>query len=67
MYWYKELAQMWGVPLVLFDTPYNFKEITEEDVSYMKDQIKEIIPRLEKIAGREFSESRFQPRGGLFH
>ena len=60
MYWYKELAQMWGTPLVLFDTPFNFGEVSEGDVSYMKAQIKEIIPQLEKIAGREFSESRFQ-------
>ena len=59
MYWYKELAHLWEIPLILFDTPFNFKEIGPDDVSYLTGQIKEMIPELEEISGREFSDDRF--------
>jgi len=60
LYWYKNLAHHWNVPLVLLDTPFNFRRITEHDVDYMSAQLKEMIPQLEKISRRAFSLERFQ-------
>jgi bcr-type benzoyl-CoA reductase subunit B len=60
LYWYKELSHFWGVPLIIFDTPFNFRDINENDIHYMVSQFKEMIPRLEKISGRKFSEKRFE-------
>ncbi len=57
-YWFKILAHHWQIPLILFDTPYNFKEITVKDLSYMVSQLEEMIPLLERVSGRRFSHSR---------
>ncbi len=65
VYWYKVLAHHLKVPLILFDTPYNFGDITEEDIRYMKRQVEEIIPELEKATGRRFSYPKFQEVMGL--
>ena len=60
MYWYKELAHYMNVPLILFDTPYNFKDITDEDITYMARQLEGMIPKLEEISGKKFSYKKFQ-------
>jgi bcr-type benzoyl-CoA reductase subunit B len=65
LYWYKELSHYWDVPLIVFDTPYNFKDIQESDIRYMVSQFEEMIPKLEKISGRKFSDNRFKKIIGL--
>jgi bcr-type benzoyl-CoA reductase subunit B len=59
IYWYKVLAYHWNIPLIIFDTPYNFEKITEGETSYMVSQFKEMIPILEEISGKEFDYERF--------
>jgi benzoyl-CoA reductase/2-hydroxyglutaryl-CoA dehydratase subunit BcrC/BadD/HgdB len=59
-YWYKALAHYLGIPLILFDTPYNFENISEADVTYMAGQFEEMIPVLEQVSGRRFDYARFQ-------
>jgi bcr-type benzoyl-CoA reductase subunit B len=65
LYWFQQLSHYWDIPLILFDTPYTFGDIKKEDISYMTRQLEEIIPHLEKISGRSFSETRFQKVIGL--
>jgi bcr-type benzoyl-CoA reductase subunit B len=60
VYWYKALAHYWKVPLVLFDTPYNFSTITEHDISYMVRQFEEMIPLLERVSGQRFNYKKLQ-------
>ena len=60
VYWYKALAHYWKVPLVLFDTPYNFSTITEHDISYMVRQFEEMIPLLERVSGQRFNYQKLQ-------
>jgi len=60
LYWFKALSHYWDIPLILFDTPYNFEDIREHDILYMARQLEEMIPELERISGRKFSETRFQ-------
>lgn len=60
VYWYKVLAHRYGIPLILFDTPYNFEEITRPDIAYMVQQFQEMIPMLERISGRDFDQKRFE-------
>jgi bcr-type benzoyl-CoA reductase subunit B len=59
IYWYKVLAHYWNIPLIIFDTPYNFEKISEGETSYMVSQFKEMIPILEEISGKEFDYERF--------
>jgi len=60
LYWFKTLSYYWDIPLILFDTPYNFEDIRDHDVRYMASQLEEMIPELEQISGRTFSETRFR-------
>jgi benzoyl-CoA reductase/2-hydroxyglutaryl-CoA dehydratase subunit BcrC/BadD/HgdB len=60
LYWFKALSHYWDIPLILFDTPYNFEEIRDRDIQYMVGQFEEMIPELERISGRKFSEARFR-------
>jgi len=59
-YWYRVLAHQLKIPLLLFDTPYNFEEITENDITYMVSQLEEMIPVLEEISGKRFNNKRFE-------
>ena len=59
VYWYKVMAHRYGVPLVMFDTPFNYGEITDNDIDYMKGQIQDMIPVLEKAAHKAFDMERF--------
>ncbi len=65
LYWYKELSHYWDIPLIVFDTPFNFRDIQESDIRYMVRQFEEMIPQLEKISGRKFSDNRFKKIIGL--
>ena len=60
VYWYKALSNYWNIPLILFDTPYNFEEISKSDIRYMVNQIEEMIPLLERISGIKYKESKFR-------
>ncbi len=60
LYWFRILAHHLNIPLIVFDTPFNFNEITESSISYMVHQIEEMIPRLEKISGKTFRFSTFR-------
>ena len=59
LYWYRVLAHHLKIPLLLFDTPYNFGDIRDGDIHYMADQLKEMIPVLEKVSGKSFHEENF--------
>ncbi len=60
VYWYKVLAHHWKIPLILFDTPYNFEEIRDMDTAYMVRQFEEMIPVLERISRTPFKEEKFR-------
>ena len=59
LYWYRVLAHRLKIPLLLFDTPYNFEGIRDIDISYMVDQLKGMIPVLEEVSGNPFQEEKF--------
>jgi bcr-type benzoyl-CoA reductase subunit B len=59
VYWYRVLAHHWKIPLLLFDTPYNFEDLTAHDLSYMVRQLEEMIPVLEQVSGRRFNPQKF--------
>jgi bcr-type benzoyl-CoA reductase subunit B len=60
LYWYRALAYNWKVPLLVFETPFNFEEITDRDMVYMVRQFEEMIPLLEDVSGRPFRPNLFQ-------
>lgn len=62
VYWYKALAHYYNIPLILFDTPYNFEALNEKDLSYMVRQLEAMIPKLEQISGKKFDYKLLQKR-----
>ena len=59
LYWYKQLAHHYDVPLLVFDTPFVADGLTPVSLTYMANQLRALIPPLEKIAGQSFDEPRF--------
>ncbi len=60
-YWYRILARHWGVPLVVFDTPFNYgNEPRPQDMDYMTSQLESMIPLLEGVAGRDLHMDRLR-------
>ena len=60
-YWYKQLAHLWRIPLILFDTPFvSGDKISDADVRYMSGQLRDMIPDLERVARKSFNMDRFE-------
>lgn len=55
--WFRVLAQRYGIPLLLFDTPYMHDSIDSSDEDYMVRQLESFIPALEEISGKSFNMS----------
>ncbi len=60
LYWYRVLADHFGCPLVLVDTPFQYRQDPlPHEVAYVRRQLEEMVPVAERVAGRDFSEERF--------
>ncbi len=60
LYWYRVLADHFGCPLVLVDTPFQYGPQPEpHQVAYVRRQLEEIVPAAEAVARRRFCEERF--------
>ena len=55
LYWYQVLAERFGVPLVVIDTPFLYEPAKEHQIAYVKRQIEELIPVAERVAGKALS------------
>jgi bcr-type benzoyl-CoA reductase subunit B len=61
LYWYRVLADHFGCPLVLVDTPFLYRDEAEpHQVAYVRRQLEEMVPVAEEVAGRAFSEEAFR-------
>ncbi len=66
LFWYRVLAEYFGVPLVLIDTPFVYtEEAAEHAVRYVRRQLEEAVPVLERIAGKRLDERRLREVGLL--
>lgn len=52
LYWYKALAQRFGVPLVVIDTPFVYGEARPHHVAYVREQLEELVTVAERVSGR---------------
>jgi len=60
LYWYKQLACHFDVPLLLVDAPFVAGELSAHAATYMADQMRDLVPRLEAISGSAFDEEQFR-------
>jgi len=57
VYWYRVLADHFGCPLALIDTPFLYEDVAApHQVAYVRRQLDEMVPIAEEVAGREFAE-----------
>ncbi|HSQ38089.1 MAG TPA: 2-hydroxyacyl-CoA dehydratase [Acidimicrobiia bacterium] len=60
LYWYRVLADHFGCPLVLVDTPFQYQDTPlPHQVDYVRRQLEAIVPIAERVARRTLSEKRF--------
>jgi benzoyl-CoA reductase/2-hydroxyglutaryl-CoA dehydratase subunit BcrC/BadD/HgdB len=59
--WFKIVAEHFGVPFLLLDTPFADGPTTDADVTYVEDQLRQMGKDLGRILGREVTERRLRP------
>lgn len=60
LYWYRVLADHFGCPLVLIDTPFLYLDRAEDhQVDYVRRQLEEAVPVAEAAARRDFDPDEF--------
>jgi benzoyl-CoA reductase/2-hydroxyglutaryl-CoA dehydratase subunit BcrC/BadD/HgdB len=65
LFWYRVLARQFDVPLVLIDTPFVYTEATSHAVEFVKRQLEEAVPVVEKVAGKALDEKRLKATARL--
>lgn len=50
--WYRVLAEEFGVPLVLIDTPFVYDKAEEHSLAYVRKQVEAAIEVAERVAGK---------------
>jgi bcr-type benzoyl-CoA reductase subunit B len=58
LHWYQVLAHHFEVPLILIDTPFTYTAVTDHALAFVKQQLEEAIPIVEKVAGNGLDENR---------
>ena len=57
LYWYRDLARRFGVPLVLVDTPFVYGELADHQLRYVVDQLEEAIAVAERVSRRRLDRA----------
>lgn len=66
LFWYRALAEYFQAPLILIDTPFVYTdEAAEHVVRYVRRQLEETVPQLERIAGKRLDERKLRQVGLL--
>lgn len=60
LYWYKQLAAYFKVPLFVIDTPFLYDSWQPHQLAYVKKQLEELISTAEKIAGKSMQPKAFE-------
>ncbi len=59
--WYENIAKEKNIPLIMIDIPFNpDKEVSKEQIAYVKGQFLEAIKQLEEISGKKWNENKFK-------
>jgi benzoyl-CoA reductase/2-hydroxyglutaryl-CoA dehydratase subunit BcrC/BadD/HgdB len=58
--WYEIASGHFDVPFLFVDTPFVHSELRGHAVSYVKEQLHELIPVLESLTEREFDDNKFK-------
>lgn len=59
-YWFKAQARQWNAPLLVLDAPYVYGSPSPAALDYLAGQMRDAVPLLERIAGRDVDEEAFR-------
>ena len=57
LYWYRDLASRFGVPLVVVDTPFVYGELADHQLEYVVAQLEEAIVIAERVSRRRLDRA----------
>lgn len=60
LYWYKQLAEYFKVPLFVIDTPFLYEQWQPHQIDYVKQQLEALIATGERVAGRSLAPRTFE-------
>ncbi len=60
LYWYQALSHFFKVPLILVDTPFLYEEAGQHQIEYVKKQLENMVPTLEKVSGKKFKVKKLE-------
>jgi bcr-type benzoyl-CoA reductase subunit B len=60
LYWYRVLAEHFGCPLVVIDTPFVYDQASDHSKAYVQRQLEEAIPVCEQVAGKRLDWARLR-------
>ena len=64
-HWFRFYGDRFGVPVVGIHTPLGVHDLTEGIVADVADQLRGLVPLLEKVSGQTFDPDRFSEAVGL--
>ncbi len=65
LYWYRDLARRFGVPLVVVDTPFVYGALAEHQLRYVVAQLEEAIAVAERVSGRALDRAALRETARL--
>jgi bcr-type benzoyl-CoA reductase subunit B len=60
LYWYQVLAHHYKVPLVLIDTPFIYKEVSDHSIRYVEKQLEDVLVTAERVAKKSMDAKRLE-------
>jgi benzoyl-CoA reductase/2-hydroxyglutaryl-CoA dehydratase subunit BcrC/BadD/HgdB len=60
LYWYRALAEIFHVPLVLVDTPFVYGEARPHSLAYVREQLHEVVTVAERVSGKRIEPEQLE-------
>ncbi len=60
LYWYRVLAEHFGCPLIIIDTPFVYREATDHAVAWVHRQLEQAVEVAERVAGRSLDPAKLR-------
>jgi benzoyl-CoA reductase/2-hydroxyglutaryl-CoA dehydratase subunit BcrC/BadD/HgdB len=67
IYWFRAVADHFGVPFVLIDTPFVYGEITDHELDFVVEQLAELREAAESVSGRRIEDEQLDRVVDLAH
>jgi benzoyl-CoA reductase/2-hydroxyglutaryl-CoA dehydratase subunit BcrC/BadD/HgdB len=60
LYWYRVLAEHFGCPLIVIDTPFIYEQATDHAVEFVHRQLNQAVEEAERVAGRSMDPAKLR-------